>query len=69
MVSIQRSGLGKCIWCGCERKGAVVEFHDGSLKGWLCWKDLRRTVEARNAGQPATHAKADAAATSQTVRT
>ena len=47
MLTLKKSGKGKCVWCMREKEGVEVEFADHSLKGFLCWLHFRKSVEAR----------------------
>ena len=47
MVTITKSGVGRCIWCCTEKDGVTAQFVDG-LVGHLCWADFRKAVKTRS---------------------
>jgi hypothetical protein len=53
MFHATQFGEKKCMICGRQAKGLVVAMDDGSLNGFLCFKDIQKAAENR-AEQPGT---------------
>lgn len=47
MFQAKQYGEKKCMICGKQTKGLVVAFDDGSLNGFLCFKDIMKAAEHR----------------------
>ena len=54
LVTIARSGEGKCVWCRSDAEGVQAAFNDG-LQGFFCKKDFWQALKAR-AESEVTHA-------------
>jgi len=47
MFNAKKFGEQRCMICGKETKGLVVAFDDGSLNGFMCFKDMAKQAENR----------------------
>jgi hypothetical protein len=63
MFQAKQFGEKRCMICGRQAKGMQVTFDDGTLNGFLCFKDIQKQAENRaedpneqpENGEPAVH--------------
>ena len=47
LATIKRYGTGKCLINGTEGEGVEVEFADGTIRGFLSYREFTRLLKAR----------------------